>query len=51
MVTKRIYPDTMVALHYRPFDDIDWCALVAADEVVLVITSVCLGRETRAIGA
>lgn len=42
MVTKRVYPDTPIALHYRPFEEIDWCALVAADEVVLVITSVLL---------
>ncbi|MCA9584491.1 MAG: hypothetical protein KC657_03950 [Myxococcales bacterium] len=42
MVLKRVYPDTPVALHYRPFEEIDWCAAAGADEVVLVITPVLL---------
>lgn len=46
MVTKRVYPDTNVALYYRPFDELDWRALVGADEVVVVLTSVFL-REVE----
>jgi len=42
MVRARIHPDTNVALHYRPFGEIDWCALSAADEVELVINIVFL---------
>jgi len=42
VILKRVYPDTPVALHYRPFEEIDWCAAVEADEVVLVITPVFL---------
>lgn len=42
MVIKRAYPDTPVAMHYRPFEDIDWCKLLGADQVVLVITPVFL---------
>ncbi len=42
MTRKRVYPDTPVALHYRQFSDIDWCALVDADEVVVVITTVLM---------
>jgi predicted ribonuclease YlaK len=42
VTTKRAYPDTPVAMHYRPFKEIDWCKLVGADDVVLVITPVFL---------
>ena len=42
MLTKRVYPDTPVAMHYRPIEEIDWRALVGADEVVLIITPVFL---------
>jgi hypothetical protein len=42
MVVKRAYPDTPVAMHYRPFKEIDWRKLLGADEVVLVITPVFL---------
>lgn len=40
MVAKRAYPDTPLGMHYRPFEEIDWCTLLGADEVVLVITPV-----------
>jgi len=29
-------------MHYRPFEEIDWCTLVEAEEVVLVLTPVFL---------
>ena len=38
----RIYPDTNVALHYRPFTEIDRYALAGADEVELVINVIFL---------
>lgn len=46
MAQKRAYPDANVALHYRPFDEIDWCSLLDATEVVLVLTAVFL-REVE----
>ncbi|GMV17324.1 MAG: hypothetical protein AMXMBFR56_55480 [Polyangiaceae bacterium] len=46
MALKRAYPDANVALHYRPFDEIDWCSLVDATEVEIVLTAVFL-REVE----
>ncbi|MCL2778793.1 MAG: PIN domain-containing protein [Polyangiaceae bacterium] len=46
MIVKRVYPDANVALHYRAFREIDWCAVVEAEEVMLVVTSVLL-REVN----
>ena len=42
MVVKRAYLDTPVAMHYRPFKEIDWRKLLGADAVVLAITPVFL---------
>lgn len=42
MPETRVYPDTNIALHYKAFDQIDWCALVGSTELVVVITSVFL---------
>lgn len=55
MAAKRVYPDTNVALHYKAFSEIDWCSLVGADEVEIVITAVFLREidelKDRARGA
>jgi hypothetical protein len=36
-VRKRVIPDVHVALHFKRFDQIDWCKVVDADAVTLVI--------------
>lgn len=55
MATTRVYPDTNVALHYRPLHELDWCSLVDSSDVTLVITSVFLRevdeQKDRARGA
>ena len=37
-----LFPDTNVALHFLPFEQIDWCALAQAEDVTLVLSSAFL---------
>jgi hypothetical protein len=38
--TIAAFPDTNLFLHYRPLEEIDWCALLKADAVVINIAPV-----------
>jgi hypothetical protein len=35
-----VFPDTNLFLHYRPINEIDWCALIKARPVEIKIAAV-----------
>lgn len=39
-MTVHAFVDTNIRLHYKPLEEIDWCAVVGADDVVLHIATV-----------
>jgi len=41
------FVDTNTLLHYQPVDQIDWCGLLSADRVVIVIAQVILRQLNR----
>ena len=43
-VTRHVFPDTNLFLHYKPLEQIDWTTLVGSNAVVLVVTPVVLGE-------
>ena len=47
------FPDTNILLHFKPLDEIDWCALVEAEEVLLSICITVIHEldEKKAYGA